>query len=52
MNQFAYSMMKLILYVYERQHLIKTHTAKALGIIIKTLRANLREYGVIEESGA
>jgi transcriptional regulator with GAF, ATPase, and Fis domain len=42
---------KLILRVYERQHQNKTHTAKALGITIKTLRAKLREYGVIEESG-
>jgi len=40
---------KLILKTYKRLNHNKTHTAKALGITIKTLRTKLKEYGVLEE---
>ena len=39
---------KLILKTYSKMDENKTHTAKALGITIKTLRSKLREYGVLE----
>ncbi len=41
---------KLILKTYKRLNYNKTHTAKALGITIKTLRTKLREYGVLENT--
>jgi two-component system response regulator AtoC len=39
---------RLILKTYKKLNCNKTHTAKELGITIKTLRTKLREYGVIE----
>ena len=39
---------KLILKTYRKLNQNKTHTAKALGITIKTLRTKLKEYGAIE----
>ena len=41
---------QLILRMYRKLNQNKTHTAKALGITIKTLRTKLREYGVLEEN--
>lgn len=41
---------QLILRTYKKMNCNKTHTAKKLGITIKTLRTKLREYGVIESS--
>ncbi len=44
---------QLILRTYKRQNYNKTHTARVLGITIKTLRTKLKEYGFIEpESGS
>ena len=39
---------QLILKTYNRLSQNKTHTAKALGVTIKTLRTKLREYGVTD----
>ncbi len=39
---------KLILRTYSKMAENKTHTARALGITIKTLRSKLRDYGVLE----
>ena len=39
---------RLILRTYKRQNYNKTHTAKVLGITIKTLRTKLKEYDVLE----
>ena len=41
---------RLIVKTYKKMNHNKTHTAKALGITIKTLRTKLREYGVIESA--
>ena len=41
---------RLILKTYKKLNNNKTHTAKALGITIKTLRTKLREYGVVEST--
>jgi DNA-binding NtrC family response regulator len=38
---------RLILSTFRKKGENKTHTAKALGITIKTLRTKLREYGVL-----
>jgi DNA-binding NtrC family response regulator len=39
---------RLIVRMYRKLNQNKTHTAKALGITIKTLRTKLKEYGVID----
>jgi len=39
-----------VLSAYSRLNQNKTHTARALGITIKTLRSKLRNYGMIEEA--
>jgi DNA-binding NtrC family response regulator len=41
---------RLIVKTYKKMNHNKTHTAKALGITIKTLRTKLKEYGVIESA--
>ena len=40
---------QLILRMYRKLNQNKTHTAKALGITIKTLRTKLREYGILDD---
>ncbi len=40
---------RLIIKTYRKMNQNKTHTAKALGITIKTLRTKLREYGVLDK---
>lgn len=41
---------RLIIKTYKKMNQNKTHTAKALGITIKTLRTKLKEYGVLEKT--
>jgi len=41
---------RLILKTYRKLNENKTHTARALGITIKTLRTKLREYGMVEST--
>jgi len=38
---------RIVLKTYRKMNMNKTHTAKQLGITIKTLRSKLKEYGVI-----
>ena len=40
---------RLVLKTYRKMNQNKTHTAKTLGVTIKTLRTKLREYGIIEK---
>ncbi len=43
---------QLILRTYKRQNHNKTHTARVLGITIKTLRTKLKEYGFVDPNAS